>query len=222
MIGHLDQRRVVRRDDDRHAALVDEPPQQAHDRLRPCGVELRGRLVGDQQPRLVREGAGDRDALLLAARELLRAMVHPVGEVDEPQQLAHAPSAPRRVDRRRRSGTSTFSAALRIGIRPNAWKTNPIVSRRYSTSSRLRQRRDVGAVHDHRRSRRRTVEAADHVQERRLPRARAAVDDAQLRAGASRPTRRWSACTVSPPTSYSFETALEADERLSHRRAPPG
>ena len=41
------------------------------------GVEGGGRLVADQQPRLVDQGAGDGDALLLAAGELARAGSRP-------------------------------------------------------------------------------------------------------------------------------------------------
>ena len=43
-------------------------------------VEIAGRLVGEHQRRAVGERPGDRDALLLAARQLRRAMVEPLAE----------------------------------------------------------------------------------------------------------------------------------------------
>ena len=46
------------------------------------GVEVPGRLVGEDHPRLDGEGAGDRDALLLAAGEMRRQMVGAIGEAD--------------------------------------------------------------------------------------------------------------------------------------------
>ena len=56
-------------------------------------VERRGRLVGDQQVRLVGERHGDHDALALPAGELMRVGVEPplrVVEADLAQQLQHA------------------------------------------------------------------------------------------------------------------------------------
>ena len=55
------------------------------------GVEVAGRLVGEQHGRLGDERAGDRDALLLAAGELRRLVVAALGEADALDQ---------RVDRR--------------------------------------------------------------------------------------------------------------------------
>ena len=52
------------------AGAVD-PVEQLHDAHRGGGVEVAGRLVGDQDHRPVDEGPGHRDALLLAARELV-------------------------------------------------------------------------------------------------------------------------------------------------------
>ena len=48
----------------------------AHDLLGHLRVEVAGRLVGQQQHRLVDEGARDGHALLLAARQLQRVGVH--------------------------------------------------------------------------------------------------------------------------------------------------
>src|SRR6185503_13358023 len=56
-------------------------------------VEMGGRLVGEEQRRLVDEGAGDGDALLLPAREVAGAVLHAVAEADALEQLTGA--APR-------------------------------------------------------------------------------------------------------------------------------
>ena len=52
------------------------------------GVERRGRLVEEHQLRVHRQRPGDRHALLLAAGELVRVVVHPVAEADPIEQLA--------------------------------------------------------------------------------------------------------------------------------------
>src|SRR5205823_3536314 len=53
-------------------------------------VEIASGLVGEEDARRVREGARDRDPLLLATGELRRKMMHPVAESDPSQQLAGA------------------------------------------------------------------------------------------------------------------------------------
>src|SRR5437588_10585596 len=49
-----------------------------------------GRLIGEEQGRLVREGASDGHALLLAAREVTRPVLHAVAEADPIEQLGGA------------------------------------------------------------------------------------------------------------------------------------
>src|SRR4029078_2464824 len=62
------------------------------------GVGVAGRLVADQKRRMVDDGARDRDALLLAARELVGPGTGRVREADEPQHLGHlAPDRGRRL-----------------------------------------------------------------------------------------------------------------------------
>ena len=70
-IRHRGRARLVR---DHHdgAALVGARAQQPQHLGAGLGVEVAGRLVGEQQRRVVDERAGDREALLLAARELMR------------------------------------------------------------------------------------------------------------------------------------------------------
>src|SRR6476659_3126254 len=53
-------------------------------------IEIAGRLVGEEQPRSVGDGAGDGDALLLAAGQLCRTMLGPLAEAKRLQQLPGA------------------------------------------------------------------------------------------------------------------------------------
>ncbi len=78
---------VVRRHDDREPLVVDEAPEEADD-LEPHGrVELRGRLVGEHDGRAVGDRPRDRDALLLAAGQLLGAVREPGGQPHGPEHL---------------------------------------------------------------------------------------------------------------------------------------
>src|ERR1035437_1910416 len=65
---------VVRRDEDRHPArgreLVDEVPEEAP----PARVHATGRLVEEEELRLMEQGRRERDALPLAGREVLREL----------------------------------------------------------------------------------------------------------------------------------------------------
>ena len=79
-----------------------EVAQQAQHLLDLDVVEVRGRLVGEQQRRVERERPGDRDPLLLAAGHVARAVVHALGEPDLLEQLGRPRPAllPRRPSRR--------------------------------------------------------------------------------------------------------------------------
>ena len=88
-VGDRGRARVVADDERRHAFLAGELGEE---RVDGCGaelVELAGRLVGDQEPRPVRERRAERDALLLAARELARD-AHPRGRAGRPARGARA------------------------------------------------------------------------------------------------------------------------------------
>ena len=67
--------------------------QQPEDLLAGVGVEGAGRLVGEDQPALADDGAGDGDALLLAARHLVG---EPVGEVGDADLLQRGQGEPPR------------------------------------------------------------------------------------------------------------------------------
>ena len=61
----------MRRDQQRDAALALQFPQQVQEPGGRGAVEVRGRLVGDHHGRVAGQRAGDRDALLLAADEMI-------------------------------------------------------------------------------------------------------------------------------------------------------
>jgi hypothetical protein len=60
----------VRGEGDGHAAGRAEVEQQVEDGAAGARGDVAGRFVGEQEDRVTDEGAGDRDALLLAAGEL--------------------------------------------------------------------------------------------------------------------------------------------------------
>ena len=82
---------IVGDQDERLAVVPVELPQEGQDLRRALGVQVAGRLVGQDQRRLVDEGPGDRHPLLLAARQLGRAVVGAVTETDEVERLIRPP-----------------------------------------------------------------------------------------------------------------------------------
>ena len=63
-------------------AVLVQALEEAHDFVAGGGVEGAGGLVGQQDRRVVHEGAGDGDALALTAGELVRLVVHAALEID--------------------------------------------------------------------------------------------------------------------------------------------
>ncbi len=55
------------RDHDERFALLDQRLEQREDRLCRVAIEVAGGFIGHNQRRIVRQGAGDGDALLLPA-----------------------------------------------------------------------------------------------------------------------------------------------------------
>ena len=72
------------------------------------GVEVAGRLVQQEHARADDERAGDRDALLLAARELGREVACAIGEADLAEAGEHAAAALPRGTPAYTSGSSTL------------------------------------------------------------------------------------------------------------------
>ncbi len=86
---------IVRDHHDRVALGAVELAEQVEDLGARARVEVAGGLVGEHELGLEQERAGDRDALLLAARELRGQVVAPRPEPDALEQLDRA--GPRRV-----------------------------------------------------------------------------------------------------------------------------
>ena len=109
-------------------------------------VERRGRLVGDQQPRVARDRLGDHRALTLAAGELVRVRVERlqrVGQLDQVEQLERARlrrarrdaevDAQRLDDLRARRCSTGFSAVI------GSWKIDRDLAAAHAAQLVLRQ-----------------------------------------------------------------------------------
>ena len=84
----LHHREVVRDEDVGEAEPVLQVAQQIEDLRADRDIERRDRLVADDQLRLDRERAGNRDALALAAGEFMRVAAREARlEPDQPQQF---------------------------------------------------------------------------------------------------------------------------------------
>ena len=79
--------RIVGDHDDRLLVLVDGVAHEVEDLGAGVRVEVSGRLVGEDDLGLARQGAGHRDPLLLPAGELARAVLQPVVETDRRDDL---------------------------------------------------------------------------------------------------------------------------------------
>src|SRR5690606_36357366 len=75
------------RDDHDGVTLTVERLEKLHDLLARAGVQVAGRLVGQQDGRVIDQGAGDGDTLPLTARELVRLVVHTVRQAHVLQRL---------------------------------------------------------------------------------------------------------------------------------------
>ena len=69
---------IVRHHQDRLVQAALQLDHQVQDFVGRLGVEIAGRLVGDDQRRVGDDGPGDADALLLAAGQLARPMTHAI------------------------------------------------------------------------------------------------------------------------------------------------
>ena len=83
-------KRVMRGDHQRHFLTRVQVPEQGHDFLAGGAVQVAGRLVEQHQRRFVGQGAGDGDALLLAAREFRGFVIGPILQAHPFQQPKRA------------------------------------------------------------------------------------------------------------------------------------
>ena len=77
-VCHSGQSRVMRDDDNGHAVFSAGILQEFQDGFSGVVVESACRLIAEEQLWIFREGAGDGNALLLAAGKLSREVVYPV------------------------------------------------------------------------------------------------------------------------------------------------
>jgi hypothetical protein len=85
-VGQFDQGIVVGGHDRGDPLTVRDAADQPHDLARGLQVELTGRLVGEQQPWIVRQGPRDRYPLLLTAGQLVGALPRVTGQPHQVQQ----------------------------------------------------------------------------------------------------------------------------------------
>ena len=130
-------------------------------------VELAGRLIGEQQERPVRQGAGDCHPLLLAAGQLVRPMPGTVTEADHLEELGDAGIAGGRLGA---DESQRHLDVLRCGQDRNEAEGLEDEGDRPAPDLDeivLGHRRDLLAMDDDAAARR-SVEAPDEVQQRRL------------------------------------------------------
>src|SRR5581483_6898385 len=75
----------VRHHHDRLVKALVQPLEDLQDFRRRMAVQVSGRLVRQQYRRITHDGSGNRDALFLSTRELLRKMIDPLLESDQLQ-----------------------------------------------------------------------------------------------------------------------------------------
>src|SRR6266852_2437218 len=168
------ERGLVRDEEERQAVGV-HLFEELQDLAARSHVQVAGRLVGQDNLRPHDDGARDRHALPLAARELLGGVQGALGQADAVQRLRRAAGALARLD------AGEKHRQLHVALRRQA--RHKLVRLEDETEAFLPQQRQLVvreaghlAAVDAVRARGRPVEAADDVQERRLARARGPHD----------------------------------------------
>ena len=175
----VDEAGLVRGHDHGRAALVDAG-QQLHDVDRGGGVEVSGRLVGEQDLRPVHDGTRDRDALLLTAGKLVRQPLLLAVKTHERERLGHGllDVGARRADHLQSEGDVLKDGLVR--------QQPEVLEHRSDVAPEVghlagRERVQVAAEHDHA-PLARGVFAKDQAQARRLARPRGADEKDELSA----------------------------------------
>ena len=170
---HDRQQRVdlVCGDQHRDLLLAGDAREQRHDFVGAAQVEVRERLIEQQQPRPRDQRVRDQDALLLAARELADPRVGEALRVDRVQHLLDqrpsAPGGPRHAETLRVDPQPHEVARAQRNIRG---RTGTSAARSRSGDARPSRARGRGRPHEHA-SRARRLQAEDHPEQRRLARA---------------------------------------------------
>src|SRR5690606_11743622 len=162
---------IVGDEHERRAARAGQFLHQADDAFAARGPETARRLVGEQDPRLMDERARERDALLLAARELRRIMIEPTAQAHALEQrggprgdVSVAAQLERHLHVLERGQRRQELERLKDEADVIAPETCPLV---------LGQRREIGAV-DRDRAAARRVETREEPEQRCLAAARRA------------------------------------------------
>ncbi len=106
---------------DRRLPLLVEPPQQPDQLVAGNRVELRGGLVEQNHRRPARKRGAERDALLLASRELVHGAVEQRVDPERQRHLLHSPRGRGRrlsaaLERERELGPHGACHQLRLGV----------------------------------------------------------------------------------------------------------
>ena len=169
-------------------------------------VELRGRLVGEHERRLARRGGGDRDALLLAARERAGALAAAVAASPNASSAARPRRGRRRRPREPQRRRATFSRAVSVGQRLPLWKTIATSLRAVRGELALVEPCERAAEDAHLAGRR-LVEPGGEVERRALARARRPEDARRARRGSTRRSRPRSATVSAGPERKILKTS---------------
>ena len=174
-------------------------------------VERGERLVHEQDLRLERQRAGQADALLHAARQLVRITVLEVLQADQPQvRRALAARARARGMPWICSGNSTLSSTVRHGSRRNDWKTKPACGP--GSDGAIAVDQHLAAV--------RLEQSMHQPQQRRLATARRPDQAHELARHRSAATRRATPGSASRPCRAGGGTSSRRAERRSSEQAP--
>src|ERR1700731_1635015 len=85
-IARIGDEAVVRNEEERFSALANQVGQQRECAFRVAGVQVSGRFIGKDYLRIIRQGAGNRDTLLLAAGKMPARTLQFITEINRFQQ----------------------------------------------------------------------------------------------------------------------------------------
>ena len=106
---------VVGGDERGRAFAADQRDELGEDLVGGGLVEVAGGFVGEHKRRPIGERAGDRDALLLAARELGRAVVEPLPETERGEEFVGASARGGGLDAVDQLGQDDILARVEVG-----------------------------------------------------------------------------------------------------------
>ena len=78
---------IVRHQDDADPLLFVQPLEHLQDFLARAGIQISGRFVGQQDRRMIHQGPGNGNALLLAAGKLRRLVIEALAKADAFQEF---------------------------------------------------------------------------------------------------------------------------------------